>query len=268
MLNIKSVKVKTVNFISEDGWKIRPAGGVTGEAFYACHGQEKLFLKRNSSPFLAVLSAEGIVPKLVWTRRLENGDTITAQEWIQGRKLEPHDMGREPVAKLLNKIHRSQALLKMLYRIGKTPSKPHMLIRQLEGLLDEQFLNNPLIQRTLRYLRNHIHRVEWNSWAVCHGDVNHNNWLLTKDNDLYLIDWDNALIGDPAIDIGPLLYWYIPEEDWDEWLRNYGVTPDQTLKFRLHWYTIYQTLYSIHFYYENGNRKESKFWYDYLANFF
>ena len=37
---------------------------------------------------------------------------------------------------------------------------------------------------------------------VCHGDVNHNNWLLTEDNQLYLIDWDGAMIADPAIDLG------------------------------------------------------------------
>lgn len=257
-----------MNFISEDGWEIRPAGGVTGEAFYACHGKEKLFLKRNSSPFLAVLSAEGIVPKLVWTRRLENGDTITAQEWIHGRKLEPHDMRREPVAKLLNKIHRSKALLRMLYRIGITPSLPHVLVRNLENTLPERFLHNPLIKRTIHYLKQNLERVEPERLAVCHGDVNHNNWLLTEDNDLYLIDWDNAMIGDPAIDIGPLLYWYIPEDEWEDWLRNYGVVPDENLNFRLRWYTLYQTLYYIHLYYENGDRKESEFWYDYLANFF
>ena len=51
-------------------WKISPAGGATGEAFIAVKDNQKLFLKRNSSPFLAVLSAEGIVPKLMWTRRL------------------------------------------------------------------------------------------------------------------------------------------------------------------------------------------------------
>lgn len=39
-----------------------PAGGATGDAYYAEHNGQQLFLKRNSSPFLAVLSAEGIVP--------------------------------------------------------------------------------------------------------------------------------------------------------------------------------------------------------------
>ena len=45
---------------------------------------------------------------------------------------------------------------------------------------------------------------------------------LTEDNQLYLIDWDGAMIADPAIDLGLLLYWYIPEENWQDWLDMYG----------------------------------------------
>ncbi|EDL62545.1 YtmP [Bacillus sp. SG-1] len=84
-------------------WEIVPAGGATGEAFFARYQEQKLFLKRNSSPFLAVLSAEGIVPKLVWTKRIESGDVITAQHWLNGRELNPDEMEEERAAKLLKK---------------------------------------------------------------------------------------------------------------------------------------------------------------------
>lgn len=79
-------------------WHISPAGGATGDAYFATHNDQKLFLKRNTSPFLAVLSAEGIVPKLVWTKRMENGDVITARHWLSGRELKPKDMNDRPVA--------------------------------------------------------------------------------------------------------------------------------------------------------------------------
>ncbi|MFB4475389.1 phosphotransferase, partial [Oceanobacillus caeni] len=36
-----------------DGWKLTTAGGLTGEAFFAKKDNKQLFLKRNSSPFLA-----------------------------------------------------------------------------------------------------------------------------------------------------------------------------------------------------------------------
>ena len=81
------MKVNQLKHLLGQEWEISPAGGATGEAFIAVNDDQKLFLKRNSSPFLAVLSAEGIVPKLMWTRRLENGDVITAQHWHPGREL-------------------------------------------------------------------------------------------------------------------------------------------------------------------------------------
>ena len=67
------------------GWELHPIGGDTGQAYMAVRAQERVFLKRNSSPFLAALSGEGIAPKLMWTKRSGNGDILTAQEWLNGR---------------------------------------------------------------------------------------------------------------------------------------------------------------------------------------
>lgn len=63
----------------------------------------KSFFKTEFLSFLAVLSAEGIVPKLIWTKRMENGDVITAQECLNGREFKPEEMTRDGVAKLLKK---------------------------------------------------------------------------------------------------------------------------------------------------------------------
>ena len=59
------------------GWTLDSAGGASGEAYMAEQDGQKLFLKRNSNPFIAALSAEGIVPKLVWTKRIETGEVVT-----------------------------------------------------------------------------------------------------------------------------------------------------------------------------------------------
>ncbi|MCP6043002.1 aminoglycoside phosphotransferase, partial [Klebsiella pneumoniae] len=82
-----------------------------GEAYVATTRQQKIFVKRNSSPFLAILSAEGIVPKLLWTKRMFNGDVLSAQQFIEGRELSPADMKRADVAAQLGKIHHSKELL-------------------------------------------------------------------------------------------------------------------------------------------------------------
>ncbi|MFC2948694.1 phosphotransferase [Virgibacillus sediminis] len=227
-----------------EGWEVTPAGGLTGDAYFAIKGNKKLFLKRNSSPFLAVLSAEGIVPKLVWTKRMENGDVITAQEWLEGRELSSVEMQHHRVAELLHKIHHSSELLHMLMRLGKKPVSS-----------DESFdmIKARLANTNHAYGEQEISRAVWNlekllpitrnqKKVVCHGDLNHNNLLITKEGDLFLIDWDNAIIADPATDYAMILKWYIPRDNWDSWLENYGVTMDKDTVGRMYWYLLLDAL--------------------------
>jgi thiamine kinase-like enzyme len=245
-------------------WEVVPAGGATGEAFYARHDEQKLFLKRNSSPFLAVLSAEGIVPKLVWTKRLENGDVITAQQWLTGRELKPKDMNHDRVARLLKKIHRSEPLLGMLSRLEKSITLPETLFQMVKEDLDGEILSLPIVHKALDFLIEEGSNVYCEEKVVCHGDINHNNWLLAEDNQLYLIDWDGAMIADPAVDLGLLLYWYIPKENWEEWLTMYGKELSDHLKLRMKWYVALQTLSSIQWYKNKGRLQEMNKWVTFL----
>ncbi|WJQ06571.1 phosphotransferase family protein [Geobacillus stearothermophilus] len=226
-------------------WAITPAGGATGDAYFAEYEGKKLFLKRNSSPFLAVLSAEGIVPKLVWTKRLENGDVFTAQQWLNGRELKPHEMKSGQVAALLKKIHGSKELVTMLQRLGKTPLHPEAMFAALAEQQRRHPLGAAAVSEALGWLELRVSLLPADQYVVCHCDINHNNWLLADDGTLYLIDWDGAVIADPAIDIGTLLYLYIPRAEWEAWLREYGLAWTEELGLRLKWYTIAHTLYSL-----------------------
>lgn len=234
-----------LDYLFGQGWEIIPAGGATGEAFFAIHNDQKLFLKRNASPFIAVLSAEGIVPKLVWTKRLESGDVITAQEWLAGRELKPADMRMPLVGDLLSKIHQSKPLLTMLKRIGKQPYTPFEMLMQIETTLTKEVVLHPSVQAALSYLDQHVDEVYTEEFVVCHGDLNHNNWLLTESDQLYLIDWEGAVIADRALDLSMILYWYVERDEWTDWLNHYGLEMNENLLLRLKWYMIGQTLLSI-----------------------
>ncbi|WP_260412280.1 phosphotransferase family protein [Alkalihalobacillus sp. TS-13] len=258
-------KVNVLKHILGSGWQVKPAGGATGEAYIAQYGEEKIFLKRNSSPFLAVLSAEGIVPKLLWTKRLENGDVITAQHWLNGRELKAAEMNQQLVAKLLSKIHRSQELLSMLRRIGKQPLTPEAVLEELFHRTQQNNQYQKEIEPYLDYLSTHIGEVQTDQFVVCHGDVNHNNWLISDQNRLFLIDWDGAMIADPALDLAMLLYWYVPDEEWDQWLRSYGIPLTRSLKIRMHWYIVAQTIESIYWHCERGQEEQAKYWMNYLV---
>ncbi|WP_133580682.1 phosphotransferase family protein [Aureibacillus halotolerans] len=241
-------------------WEIKPAGGATGEAYFAQSHNEKLFLKRNSSPFLAVLSAEGIVPKLIWTKRLENGDVVTAQRWMDGHELKANDMTSHRVAQLLSKIHRSTDLLNMLKRLGKQPMHPTEMCEH--AIQATQLYGNDILVRTsIDYLSARVEKVQLHvEKVVCHGDVNHNNWLMSAAEELYLIDWEGAVVADPALDIGMILHWYVPQEEWTTWLAHYGeeLTPD--LEERMKWYVVYQSVVSMVWHRGRNETREERHW--------
>ncbi|OLN22708.1 phosphotransferase [Domibacillus antri] len=240
------------HFLGGD-WEITPAGGVTGKAFFARHGGKELFLKRNSSPFLAMLSAEGIVPKLVWTKRLENGDVISAQHWMNGRELAPGEMESGRVARLMGKIHSSNPLLSMLKRLGKQPFLPSMMLNEIYSRIGMLY-THPDVAAAVRFLETQLPSVPESQFVVCHGDVNHHNWLLSDEDELFLIDWDGAMIADPAMDIGTLLFGYVEREKWTDWLLECGYDLTPSFFRRMKWYAVAQMLLSIEW-----NRDKSRF---------
>ena len=68
--------------------------------------------------------------KLGWNKKIENGDVISAQHWLNGRELTSAEMKEDRVASLLNKIHTSKALLNMLTRLGKDPTETSIDFRK------------------------------------------------------------------------------------------------------------------------------------------
>lgn len=248
-------------------WEIIPAGGATGEAFFAIKDNQKLFLKRNSSPFLAVLSAEGIVPKLIWTRRMENGDVVSAQQCLAGREFSAEEMAGEEAPKLLRKIHESKPLLSMMARMEKKPYGPDSMLHDIKLTLDQGLYSISTIREALHFLEKEWTTVQCNDWAVCHGDVNHNNWLLSDKGETFLIDWDGATIADPAFDLGVLLHWYVPKNKWSHWLSHYGSPLTANLEWRMKWYTIAHTLLSIQWHQTRGHLFEVNYWIKDLDNY-
>ncbi|WP_246125729.1 phosphotransferase family protein [Alkalicoccus halolimnae] len=242
-----------------EGWHLRPAGGATGEAYIAEQGKQKIFIKRNSSPFLAVLSAEGIVPKLLWTKRLENGDVITAQQWVSGRELKGSEMNCSRVAGLLAKIHRSEELLDMFMRMGNKPLDPGKLYRTTTDRMTEEEKDRD-ISEALRCLKEKFPALPPDMYVVCHADVHHNNWIEDEQKNLFLIDWDGAQVADPALDLAPLLYEYVPEKDWNQWFESYGEKPEENLLFRLWWYRLIQCIDNVLWFRRRGEKVEAARW--------
>ncbi|MCA9765706.1 MAG: phosphotransferase family protein [Carnobacterium sp.] len=225
-----------MNFEIDSGWKLHPVGGDTGQAYMGTRAEEKLFLKRNSSPFLAALSVEGITPRLVWTKRIGNGDVLTAQEWLNGRTLKSEEMVSPEVAQLLSRIHTSEPLRSMLSRVGGKEITPQILLNNYKNKLPNDLLNHPLLTSIFDKLTAEAATMNLVTPRVCHGDIYQKNWLLSDKDRLYLVDWDSAMLADPAMDLSMLLFQYVQRENWKDWLEHYGAVVTDELVERILWY--------------------------------
>lgn len=236
-----------------DGWQIRPIGGSTGMAYMGVKEQQKLFIKRNTSPFLAALSLEEITPRLVWTKHISTGDTLTAQEWLNGRCLDKSEMAQKSVAGLLAKVHRSALLKKMLKQVGGTYVFPNDLLSEYFRGLSSDLRQHPLLKQIANRLRSQQPELKWQDYRVSHGDLNHKNWLLSDSGRLYLVDWESASLADPALDLSMLMRQYVPRQQWQAWLlQKYQVEVVPQLRQRLEWYSLLNLLLEIKEFHQRG----------------
>lgn len=242
-----------MDYKMDSGWKLHPIGGDTGHAYMGIRAEEKVFLKRNSSPFLAALSVEGITPRLIWTKRIGNGDVLTAQEWLNGRVLTRQEMCSQSVADLVHQIHHSEHLLGMLRKVKGEVYDPETFLAEYTKDLDESLKTNSFLNAVVDYLQVTLHLVKGVKYTVCHGDLNRKNFFLTDHGRLYLVDWESVKIADPMADISLLLIQYIEPADWECWLEEYGVSLTEPIKARLEWYTLVNRLILIKRFHATGD---------------
>ena len=133
------------------------------------------------------------MPKLVWTKRIETGEVVTAQHWKNGRELSSNEMKQTRVAHLLKKIHNSRPLLSMLKRMEMEPITPEIMLNKINASLSREVLTHHIVRKSLTYLEEHIPSLDSRfSLLCCNGDVNHNNWLLSDRDELFLVDWEGC----------------------------------------------------------------------------
>lgn len=234
-----------MEFQLDSEWRLRPIKGETGKTYIGLRNEDRVFVKRNTTPMLAALSREGITPKLVWTKRTGNGDTLTAQEWLDGRLLKPEEIEeRNDVIDVLYHLHHSDSLKKMLQRLGGQIQTPQKMLADYESSLPQLLKENSFLQLVHHYLRENIPVYPTQNYTVVHGDVNHRNWLVSQ-HYLYLVDWDSVVFADPAFDIGTILGHYVPLSSWGKWLMRYGWQPTDENVGRIYWYALMNLLLEI-----------------------
>lgn len=230
----------------ESGWNLHPIGGETGQAYMGIRNEEKVFLKKNSSPFLAALSLKGITPRLIWTKRTGNGDVLTAQEWCNGRTLASHEMSSSNIANILKKVHESERLKRLLAKVGGQQISAVDLLAEFEINLAPDLENHPVLVSTYHYLLRELPLGYTDAdIRVCHGDISSENMLLSDDGELFVVDWDTAVLTDYLYDIGQLFARYIEKEDWMRWANKNNMNFTRNEIKRVKWYAFINMLLDI-----------------------
>ncbi len=240
----------------DNDWDLHPIKGDTGKAYVGLKAEDKVFIKRNTTPMLAALSKEGITPKLIWTKRTGNGDTLTAQEWLEGCILGPEEIGqRNDVIDVLYHLHHSDSLKEMLEKMGGIVMSPQQMLQEYETELDKELVENQFLSLVHTYLEKNIPSFKLSEKAVVHGDVNCRNWIVCK-NYLYLVDWDSVMFADPAVDIGTILGHYLPISSWNHWLMSYGIHGNSENMEKIYWYALLSMLQEVKKYHKRNALKE------------
>ena len=222
--------------ISEENWELEPIAGATGNTFYGTLDHQEIFLKRNSSPLLAAVAKEEIAPKLLWSRRDYNGDTLSAQEWIKGGVLSADMMQTRKINDVLQKLHASDSLVASFKKMGNHEYSPYKLLENClhdkQAYLDaDKYLNEIVNQMKQTYPL-----FDETKAVVVHGDVNHKNWIRDNNDRIYLVDWETAMLADELVDVSYILSHYIDKKDWEDWLVYSGYEINSNLMSSVKWY--------------------------------
>lgn len=227
-------------------------GGESGTAYRGIKDKQLVFIKRNATPFLAAVSLAGIAPKLLWTKRTIHGEELTAQEWISSKILDHFDMTQIDILEMIRYVHQSDKLSEFLKKIHNLPVKPVDYLQKYQENLHNDLKTNHFLNNVFNYLKSQSNQITCEKYVVCHGDLNHRNFLIDENNRLYLVDWETARLSDPMSDIASFLCQYVQMNDWLKWIETYGMKVTDELLHKLEWYALYFCLSDIKKMYTQG----------------
>ncbi|HEY0221546.1 phosphotransferase family protein [Lactovum miscens] len=236
-------------------WQMRVIDSSSGNSYMGEFGNQRVFIKLNASPLLPSLSTEGIVPKIQWIRKTDNGETLTAQSWVGGHSLSIEEMAEEQVYDILKKLHGSHTLRDSLSNFDRSVSRPSELLAHLLEKPNSVVATNTFLSKIASEMLRTVPILNNLAMVVVHGNVSPDNWLKDESTGkIYLIDWKTVSLGDAYIDNAFLLSHYIPSKDWGAWLAKSGDRlADVATLSKLIWYGKLSFLRQIDFYLEKGN---------------
>lgn len=225
------------------GWEIRLPSDGTGQETYIATSQEgSYFIKLGAkTERYRVMSELGLSPRVVTTGQLADGTSMLVQEKVRGHRPSRADfhLHLEKFAGCLGKTHRSEAMQGLLP--GKASRSYAEVgveaLQQVENRWKQFESQVPApagyVNEKLCALKDQMSQFVGNGLVASHNDVCNGNWLVSAEEEIYLLDYESMSLDDPALDLGAILWWYYPPEMRDKFIQIAGYTKDETLHTRM-----------------------------------
>jgi aminoglycoside phosphotransferase (APT) family kinase protein len=225
-------------------WEIhRPESGWRKECYIASNGTDRYFLKFDVPiETLRRLGEIQVAPRVLRAGR-QKGLDFVIQEFVSGVHPESKEWMRRHVDELVSIIkiyHEDAQLCGQLAELFPTDFRVH-LRQDLEWLskrfssCDTGYLRTETVRAGFERLIDASSDLEIGALAPIHNDPSPTNILLTDGKFLFL-DWDEITLSDPMRDIGLLLWWNFPPDQWRLFFDKYGTELTPGCVAKIYWF--------------------------------
>lgn len=230
-------------------WSVkRTAHRSRKECFVATSGQKRVFIKFDTDVCaLERLTEIGVAPTLLAHGESEGVNHIVQQfidgehptrEWIRSHIKE--------TGQAFHRWHGDMALTALL-EPGAPSSYAEYLDRELSSLHQrwERLESATPFSAEVRYSFHRFltlgHSLTPAELVPVHDEPNTSNMLVSSGR-LLVVDWDDIRLGDPLRDLGPFLWWYLPQKDWGRAIVTRGGQFDEGTRQKIFWFAARASL--------------------------
>ena len=228
--------------IASPAWQLTLPHGLGHETYFARCAQQTCFIKLGVQVArLQALAALGLTPPVLASGVLQDGVSIIVQPYINGRNPSRADyrLHLEQFAAAILALHHSPELQRLLPRVASEDYSAAGMrsldeIRQRWGGYRARVPDVAgFIDESLASLARQVGSFQGSGLVASHNDICNANWLITPDEQLYLIDLESMSLDDPALDIGATLWWYYPPALRPRFLELVGYANDEAFQTRM-----------------------------------
>ncbi len=240
-------RIEVISFlkrhVSDQNWVVSiPPYGTGNETYFAHSTGLSCFIKLGAQTSrYQLMSKLGLSPQIIVSGYLEDSTSILIQQRINGIKPSNKEfrLHMEKFADSIRRTHLCEELKQMLPKRASTYYRDvgYEVLGEVERRWKKHELEVPVfaeyVNEKIAYLKSQIDQFTGEGLVASHNDICNANWLLSSDENLYLLDYESMTLDDPAFDLGAILWWYYPPDLREEFLRMAGYNNDESFRDRM-----------------------------------